>query len=323
MNPLKIVYFGTPHFSARLLEKIINDSTLPLEIVTVVTRPDKPVGRTQTITPSAVKLVAQAHNIPVVHTITPEELTTLGADLCLVYSYGKILPDALLRAPKHGFWNIHPSLLPLFRGASPTAYTLLMGNEATGCTLMKMDAFMDHGSIIAQDTYTVSHLDSHETLLEKLTYVGYMLFRTYTLKLMDGTFTDETFSVQNDSLATFTRLLTREDGFIELALLQKALRKEKIVTDELPQIIKTYISQNTVNEFPILYAPFIVFNMFRGLHPWPGVWTTVMVQGSPMRLKLLDMDLTNDTLTLKTVQLEGKQPVPFEQFQRSYAIIEV
>jgi methionyl-tRNA formyltransferase len=314
----RIAYFGSPNFSARLLEKLIQDPDIPAEIVVVVTQSDKAVGRDQTITPSPVKRVAEAKNIPVLHNPTAEQLQPFNLDVALVFAYGKIISEPVLKVPKHGFWNIHPSLLPLYRGASPCAYTLLMGDEMAGCSLMLMDAQMDHGPIMAQESYRVAKSETNESLLEKLTYVGYYMFKDHIFKLMEGSLNLQSFPVQNDSLATFTRLLKRDDGYIENALIRKAFTKEKITTDELPLIIRNYLGQNAVSAFPILYAPFIVYNMYRGLHPWPGIWTYIMVDGMQKRLKITRLELNEDSLYIRMVQLEGKSEVPFEQFIEAY-----
>lgn len=315
---LRIAYFGTPDFSARFLEKIHQDPELPIEIVLVVTQPDKPIGRDQKVTPSDVKKVAQEKGIPVVHAVTAQDLVDYHIDLGLVFAYGKIIRAEVLEAAPHGFWNIHPSLLPIYRGASPTAYTLLMGDEYAGCTLMHMDAQMDHGPIIAQDSYKVSPHETHASLLEKLTYVAYYLFKENILRCAEGTLDVHTFQPQNDTMASFTRILKRDDGYIQPSLLKKALAGEKITTDELPMIIKNFLGQNSVSSFPILYAPFILYNMFRGLHPWPGLWTYIDHQGARKRLKITGVELENKTVHIRSVQLEGKNEVPFEQFTQAY-----
>lgn len=317
---LNVAYFGTPEFSARFLEKILNDPEIDINVSLVVTQPDKPTGRAQEMTPSAVKQTATAAGIPVVHEVSVEQLQGMNLDLALVYAYGKIIPADVLAVPTHGFWNIHPSLLPYFRGASPTAYTLLMGEEKAGCTLMQMDAQMDHGPIIAQDTHKISHTETHQSLLEKLTYVGFYLFKNNFAHLMDGTFNRSSLAVQNDSIATYTRLLKRDDGFVESSLLRKAIAGEKLTSEELPAIMREYLGQTTVTQFPIPFAPYIVFNLFRGMQPWPGVWTVVPINGTETRLKILDLELSENALTIKTVQLEGKNPVSFDQFNQAYQV---
>src|SRR3989344_7067443 len=137
---LRLAFFGAHEFSARLLEKIIADKTLPVEVVMVVTQADKPVGRKQQIEESPVKQIAKKFNIPVFDDLNQLRITDSGQfaniDLALVYAYGKIIPASLLILPRLGFWNLHPSLLPYYRGPSPTAYPLLLGDKITGVTLM-------------------------------------------------------------------------------------------------------------------------------------------------------------------------------------------
>ena len=127
MNKLKTAYFGTPTFSARLLRQLLDDSSLPIAIKLVVTRPDKPVGRKQIRTPSPVKRLAMERGIEVEHTIKNTKSRIVDFDLAILFAYGRIIPKDLLEIPTLGFWNIHPSLLPLYRGPSPIAYPLLLG----------------------------------------------------------------------------------------------------------------------------------------------------------------------------------------------------
>lgn len=317
---LNVAYFGSPDFSARFLEKILRDEHIPGSITLVLTQPDRPVGRSQEITPSAVKKIALEHGIEVIHEVTPEILKTKNIDLGLVFAYGRIIPEELLAIPQYGIWNIHPSLLPLYRGASPVAYALMVGEDLTGCSLMKMDAKLDHGPIIDEERLRITRDDTNTTLLEKLAYVGYYLYKKNITLLSEGRLDLSSLAVQNNSMATFTRLLNRDDGKIECDLFKKALNKEKIVTDEFPQILRDYLGQNTITEFPIPYAPYIVYNMYRALHPWPGIWTTVTIDRLEKRLKILDASLQDNKLQISTVQLEGKSPVSFDQFKAAYQV---
>ncbi len=317
---INIAYFGTPDFSSRFLEKLINDPSLPINVKLVVTQGDKPVGRKQELTQSPVKKVALANNIPVLESATIDDLQKYSIDLALVFAYGKIIPNELLQGTKYGFWNVHPSLLPEYRGASPTAYALIMGDEVAGCTLMQMDQQLDHGPIIAQDSLRIQKKETHESLLEKLSYVGYYLFRENITKLDNGNLDISKLAVQNDSLATQTRTLKREDGYLPIDLIKKALNKEKVTSQEFPQIMRDYLGQTSISEFPIPYAPYIVFNFCRGMNPWPGAWTKVNINGQEKRLKLMDVTLEEDTLVIEKVQLEGKNTVDFKQFQEAYKI---
>lgn len=318
MKKLRLAYFGSPDFSAEFLGKIHRDDSLPVEIALVVTQKDKPVGRDQTITPSAVKQVALAQNIEVLHDVTPEDLTSRDIDLGLVFAYGRILKEELLRASKNGFWNVHPSFLPQFRGATPTVYPIILGEDQTGISLMLMDADMDHGPIIDQKTYPITSSQTHIQLLHELASIGFTLFAEHVTRLAQSGIDYSTLPVQNHAVATFTRMLEKEDGFIELNLLQKAIRKERVTSAEMPLIIQQYLGKNNITEYPIPYAPYIVYNMHRGLNPWPGVWTTLP---DGKRLKILDVALNGEELVVKTVQLEGKKPVSFEQFQEAYHVV--
>ena len=149
----RFVFFGTPEFAMIILEELELKGLLPL---LVVTAPDKPKGRKLVVTPSEVKLWAQAHDIPV---LTPEklkneefvaELSKQEWDLFVVAAYGKIIPKNILEMPKRGVLNVHPSLLPKFRGSSPIESAILSDEKFTGVTIMQLDEEMDHGPVLAQ-----------------------------------------------------------------------------------------------------------------------------------------------------------------------------
>lgn len=118
IKKLNIAYFGTPNFSANVLEKLIILNSSLLQISSIITQPDKPIGRKQILTPSPVKIIGQKYQIPVFETIEEIEDKLKEIDLVLVFAYGKIIPKKLLDLTTYGFWNIHPSLLPKYRGPS-------------------------------------------------------------------------------------------------------------------------------------------------------------------------------------------------------------
>ena len=255
----KIVYFGTPSFSADLLEKVINSNLV--EITLVVTQPDKPVGREQILTPSPVKLIAQKYRIEVFDhgklSELPELLITKNIDLGLVFSYGKIINSELLSSPKlkfgdtgFGFLNIHPSLLPKYRGASPIVFPLLLGDKETGVSLMVMDEKMDHGPLLAQEKLAISENDTTHTLTTKLTDLAFDMISKFISQFLISNI-QYPLSPQNHSHASFARFLTRDDGFIPLSLLQKVLHGEPISTEEFPDIIKWYCQKNNLSLHPI------------------------------------------------------------------------
>src|SRR3989344_4061146 len=149
---MKIIFFGSSEFAIPALNELVQND---YEILVVVTQPDKPIGRDRILSPTPLAVFASARGIEI---LKPETLKdesffdkfmTLSPDLCVVASYGKIIPKKYLEIPKYGFVNIHPSLLPKYRGPSPIQTAILNGETETGVTIMLVDAEMDHGHIIA------------------------------------------------------------------------------------------------------------------------------------------------------------------------------
>ncbi len=199
------VFFGSSHFSVFFLNSLKEKGILPSLIVST---PDKPQGRKLIMTPTPVSIWAKENNIPF---ITPaslkiEILELKGFDLFIVASYGKIIPQAVLDIPKDGTLNIHPSLLPKYRGPSPIQSAMIDDDKNTGVTIIKLDAEMDHGPILAQEKIEIKEwlplLEMKKILAEK----GVELFvNNYKNNPID----------QNHSQATYTKKITKEDGLID------------------------------------------------------------------------------------------------------------
>lgn len=319
MKKLNIAFFGTPAFAARVLQKIIDDKDLPVTLTLVVTQPNRPVGRKQILTSTPVKLLAQKHSIPVLDNLKLEisNLKLQDIDLALLYAYGEILPPEILKIPRWGFWNIHPSLLPKYRGVSPIAYSLLMGDKTTGVSLIEMDERIDHGPILSQQKCEIQKENTREDLENKLSDIGYELFKQSIQLLINGELQKVK---QNNENRTFTRLLTKQDGFIPFPIVQKIIKGEPLIKDEIPLIIQKYITKYGIPShfrFEISH-----FYLFRGLSPWPGLWT--IIPGGK-RLKITGIALTTNValwakLLITHVQLEGKNEVDFRTFNSAYKI---
>src|SRR3989344_1406562 len=153
-DALKIIFMGTPEFAEVVLEKLSVSETYRPALV--MTQPDKPVGRKQILTPPPVKILAERHSIPVWQ---PDKIKNKEAivkikkenpDLIIVTAYGKIIPKEILDIPRFGILNVHASLLPFYRGASPMSAAILNGDKETGATIMLIDEELDHGPILAQ-----------------------------------------------------------------------------------------------------------------------------------------------------------------------------
>lgn len=212
----RIVFMGTPVFSVPILEALINAGDYT--VVAVVTQPDRPVGRKRKLTPSPVKEVAVAADIPVYQPEkigTDEDVATLLAadiDLLVTAAYGQFLPNKLLQAPRYGAINVHASLLPKYRGGAPVHYALWNGDDKTGITIMRMIQAMDAGAILAQETLSITPTDNVAILFEKLSQLG----RDLLLETLPAIF-DETIkeTPQAEALATYSPTIKREEEQID------------------------------------------------------------------------------------------------------------
>ncbi len=213
MNNPRFVFFGTPDIAVTALEELINLGLIP---TLVVTGEDKPQQRRLEIKPTPVALCAQQNQIP---TLKPSKLKDIesqlkdvNADFFLVVAYGKILPSWLLDIPHRKVLNIHPSLLPLYRGPSPIESALLDGVSKTGVTLMELDEEMDHGRLIAQKEIEVTTDTTKAFLYTTLAKEGVNLLKETLTAYLDGTLTPHE---QDHAHATYSRKFTKEDGQID------------------------------------------------------------------------------------------------------------
>ena len=200
---MKYVFFGSAEFSAVVLEQLILAQLKP---VLIVTTSPKPAGRKQIMTPTKVKQCADKFNIPVLmpNILTDDafikNITGLKPDFALLTAYGKIIPELILKIPKKGFVNLHPSLLPRWRGATPIQSAILNGDPETGVSLFEMDKLLDHGPIIAQAKYLISNSRiTFEELSQHLAKLGVRLILDNIYQWFDGKIISQP---QDESLAT-------------------------------------------------------------------------------------------------------------------------
>lgn len=201
----RIVFLGTPAFTVPVLRALAERYS----VIGVVTAQDKLVGRKKTLTPSPIKVTAQELNIPV---IALEQLAELKPDLCIVAAYNKILPADILTVPRFGFLNIHPSLLPAYRGASPVRSAILDGCTETGVSIMLLDAAMDHGPLLAHAIWSIPPDAYALECEEALFHLGADLLLKTLPGYLDGTLAP---IPQDHTKATFTKKFTREDGHLD------------------------------------------------------------------------------------------------------------
>ncbi len=205
----KVVFMGTPDFAATILTTIIRSSLF--DVCCVITAPDKPVGRKQILTPSAVQIVAQRYNIKVGHAMS--NFLNIKPDLIVLAAYGQILPKEILDIPKYGCLNVHPSLLPKYRGPSPIQSFILSGGKKTGVTIILMDTKIDHGGIVANLKFEIGNSKiTYKELHNKLAELGANLLVETIPRWIKR---DAKPKPQDEKRATYTKILTREHGRID------------------------------------------------------------------------------------------------------------
>lgn len=301
MPPITILYFGTNEFSARVLESLA--ASKQFTIVGVVTQPPRPIGREQKLTPSPVSTVASSLSIPL---FEPENLKKFDstllpkANVFVVYAYGSLIPQSLLDQAPHGALNIHPSLLPRYRGPTPVQSAIMNGDEESGVSIILLDAQMDHGPIISQIKEAVTPDDTTDSLTAKLVKKVTPALIEAIPAWVAGTIKATT---QNDAEATLCKILTRDDGKIDFTLPAQK-----------------------------------IYNQFRALTPWPGVWALWNNQRIKL-LKCVPSDQNNPpgkateqgdnllvgtgagSLIVSELQLEGKKAMSAKVFINGYKTI--
>lgn len=302
---MRIVYMGTPPFAVPPLEALLLAGH---DVAAVVTRVDKPAGRGKVLTAPAVKTAAQAAGIPVLQPRRirdPESIDrirSLAPEAIVVAAYGQILPQEVLSIPPRGCVNIHASLLPAYRGAAPINWAIINGEARTGITIMQMDAGMDTGAILLQESIPIAATDTAGSLTATLSTLGSRLVVEALGRLAAGTLPAQP---QDGSKASLAPLLRKEDGRIDWK--EPAAR---------------------------------IRDRARGLSPWPGAYTylegklikvieTAVIAGAgepgallvtgPGRLAIGTGDGLLEVLTL---QPEGRKPMSAGEFLRGHRGIE-
>lgn len=284
------IFFGTGHFAEQILKTLVEQNNAPTYIVTAV---DKPVGRHQVMTPSAVKVIADTHSIPTYQPSSLKNEETLSSlkeiiekvDVCVVADYGKILPQTLLDLSQKGFLNIHPSLLPLYRGPSPLQATILNNDSHTGISIIKIDALMDHGPLVAvqketipEDMWPCSVQELSVYLAEKS---AFLLIKTLPLYIKNETEPKD----QDHSKATYTKMIDKKDA----------------------EVAFSDIEQNNLHDIYLKYCAY---------KEWPEVF--FIHQGK--RIKIKHMSFINNLYTIDKVIPEGKKEISWIEYKKHHLL---
>ena len=304
-SEIKIVFIGTPEFGAIVLEGLINGGYKPILIVTA---PDKPVGRKQIITPPPAKISAQKYNIPIIQpeklSIIIDQLLSSKPDLIIVAGYREILPKEILEIPKYGCLNVHPSLLPKYRGPSPIQYAILNGDEETGVTIIKMVEKVDIGGIIGSIKYEVGSRKITSKELEKeLAELGAKLLMETIPKWVKGKIKPQP---QDESRAIYTKVLKREDGKIDWKKSAEEIERQIRAFDPWPGSFTFFNSKN----LKILKAG-VLRQTEAGPFGLPGK-TFLAPNGK------IAVQAGKDYLIIEELQPEGKRKMTAEEFLRGH-----
>ena len=214
-HSLKIIFAGTPEFSATTLQSLLDAKH---NIVAVYTQPDRPSGRGRKLTASPVKTLAKEHGLVVVQPVSlkdvdiQQELANWHADLMVVVAYGLILPESLLTIPRLGCINIHASLLPKWRGAAPIQRAILAGDGQTGVTIMQMDAGLDTGNMLHKAVCDIKPGDTAEMLQKSLAELGASALLETLPQLSDGSLRSE---AQDETQASYAEKLQKAEAELD------------------------------------------------------------------------------------------------------------
>ena len=297
---MRVIFCGTPEFAVATLRRLLAEPGFTIEVV--VTQPDRPRGRGQQLASSPVKDVALEAGL---YVYQPERMKSDSAceffkrvapDAVVIIAYGQIIPQRLIEIPRFGWINLHASLLPKYRGAAPINWAIINGETQTGLTTMQIDAGMDTGPILLQQTMEIGPDDTAPGLARRMAEAGAPLMVETLRRLERG---EITLIPQEHEKATLARMLKKEDGRIDWALSARQ-----------------------------------IYNRIRGLDPWPGAFTTFRGQfchiwGRPATvpaasdalgtLHLLAGELyvtcgKGAWLRLESVQIEGRKRIPASDF---------
>ncbi|MBW4536225.1 MAG: methionyl-tRNA formyltransferase [Pleurocapsa minor HA4230-MV1] len=312
---MKIVFFGTPQFAVPTLNKLLSDSTI--EVLGVVTQPDKRRGRGNKTQPSAVKQVALEHHLPVWQPKrikkdreTIRNLVATEADAFVVVAYGQILSGEILKLPKLGCVNVHGSLLPKYRGAAPIQWSIVNGDRTTGITTMLMDVGMDTGDMLLKAETEINLLDNVHDLAITLANQGADLLLETLFKLEQQAITP---TPQDQNQASYARLIDKADFALDWSKSAIAIHNQvrgffpncyATLNDQKLKISATVpITPDTINDLPTEYASIKQeYDELASLAGKPGeIVKNVKNHGAIVQTG-------SGLLLLKQVQLAGKRP---------------
>ncbi len=322
---MNIVFFGTPEFGAIVLEKLVQSGLKP---VLVVTAPDKPVGRKQILTPPPAKVSAEQYTISVAQPSDGENLKlkieNLLPDMFVVASYGQILSKEILAIPKFGALNVHPSLLPKYRGSSPVQSAILNGEKTTGVSIMLMDEKIDHGLLLSQREFSISNYQfsngkgkpTYPELHDALAQLGGELLVETILQWIEGRIFAQ---AQDHSQATFTKRIKKENGKIDWTKSAEYIDRQVRAFQPWPGTYTEIKIQNPNIKFQNKSKISKLLKILKARvlkqqeEPPPGIGKVAGLPGGEAAVQT-----GNDCLAIEELQLEGGKPMKIKEFLQGH-----
>lgn len=303
LKNIQFIFAGSPEFAAFILKRLLTAGLRPQIVLTV---PDKPVGRKQLLTPPPVKIFAQKQGLEIIQPKTLkadqeliDKLKQLKLDVTITAALGLIVPKELLEIPEHGWLNIHPSLLPKYRGPSPMQTAILNGDQEIGTSIMLMDQGLDTGPIIAQKKMPIQPDDTNQTLSVKLATLSADLLISTLPNYLAGEIRPQP---QDESQVSQTKIITKQDGKIDWSKSAQEIERQ-----------------------------------FRAFTPWPGIytfWQNKILKVTDLEVinavkknpsteigkvtlnpdKKIIVQTGSEKIVLKRVQLAGKKEMSIKDF---------
>ncbi len=308
----KLIFFGGGEFAAIILEKLAKSEFKPMALIT---QPDKPIGRRQMLSPSPAKKAAKKYDIIVYE---PKSLKTnegkrliqsLAPNLIVATDYGKIIPKNILDIPKFGALNVHPSLLPKYRGPSPIQHTILSGDTETGVTIILMDEKMDHGPIVAISDFRFQISDlNYSELLKKLADTGGDLLLKTLPRWLAGEIKT---TPQDETQATYTKILTRGDGKINWTKSAEEIERQIRAFEKWPTSWCEWKKNDQKLRLKILKAKILHPTVGCAENQAPGFIFSTTQNG-------LAINCNPGSLIIEEIQLEGRNKTTGKEFLRGY-----
>lgn len=309
---MRVVFMGTPTFAVPVLARLYQRKGM--EVVGVYSPPDRPRGRGKELAPTPVKAAALEMGLPVFQPASlrrdsvQAELQELQPDVAVVAAYGKLLPAEVLALPPHGCLNIHPSLLPRYRGPSPVVAAILDGLESTGVTLMLLDEGMDTGPVVAQKEHKLAGTETAASLTEELFQEGANLLLENLEPWVDGQLQA---IPQDEAQATITSRLDRSDGVADWSLTAQQLERQQRAFTPWPGLFANWEGKS----LKLVEVTALVNSGRSGpaSEASPGEVVELSIDGSP-----LGIGTAEGVLGVRTLQLEGRRPMSAADFLRGY-----